>query len=70
MAEVHAIKNEDMIRFFYMFCFCILIISQVSIQPRHKTGLMPFFYIFVAYGYHKGTPISKAIGSALFVFLF
>lgn len=64
------IKNEDMTRFFYMFCFCILMISQVSIQPRHKTGLMPFFYIFVAYGYHKGTPISKAIGSALFVFLF
>lgn len=63
-------KNKDMIRFFYAFCFCLLIISQISIQPRHKTALMPFFYIFVAYGVYRWKMTSKAFGVFVFIFLF
>ncbi|WP_282071724.1 hypothetical protein [Polaribacter atrinae] len=64
-------KNEkEMKLFLYLFCFFLLIISQASIQPRHKTALMPFFYIFVAYGVHNGNSSSKAFGTFVFVFLF
>ena len=64
-------KNEkEMKLFLYLFCFFLLIISQASIQPRHKTALMPFFYIFVAYGVHNENSSSKALGTFVFVFLF
>ncbi len=48
----------------------ILIISQVSLQGRHKTMVMPLFYVVVAYGYHNrsslGT-ISAIMGTVALV---
>jgi hypothetical protein len=63
-------KNESQIkRFFYIFCILILIISQLSIQPRHKTSVMPLFYILVAYGITYNDKFSRQLSLA-FVLIF
>lgn len=63
-------KNKNKIKyFFFVYCFCLLLISQMSIQPRHKTSIMPFFYIFVAYGLVYNTRYSKKISGILFFVL-
>jgi hypothetical protein len=67
----HAISNnkKNIKKVIFIFFFLILIISQLSIQPRHKTVLMPFFYILVAYGFVNNTKISKLIGSLMLLSL-
>ena len=47
-----AFKNKDRLvkKIYYLYFFAILLISQASVQPRHKTTIMPIFYILVAYG--------------------
>tara|TARA_B100000902_G_C27286247_1_gene904571 strand:+ start:390 stop:1736 length:1347 start_codon:yes stop_codon:yes gene_type:complete len=62
-------KDKIMMRFFYVFCFSLLIISQISIQPRHKTAIMPLFYVLVAYGIHKRSSSYRVIGAFIFVSL-
>lgn len=63
-------KNESSVkRLLYIFCFLILIISQLSIQPRHKTSVMPLFYILVAYGINFNDKLSRQL-SLSFVVVF
>lgn len=45
-----------------VFFASILIISQLSLQIRHKTMLMPLLYIVVAYGYHNKNRIGTLLG--------
>jgi hypothetical protein len=44
------------------FLVSILAISQLSLQLRHKTMLMPLFYIIVAYGYHNRNSLGTIFG--------
>src|SRR5690606_18258648 len=46
-----------------VFILGILVLSQMSLQLRHKTMLMPLFYIIVAYGYYNSTKISREVGT-------
>ncbi|MWB94488.1 hypothetical protein GON26_08940 [Flavobacterium sp. GA093] len=59
-------KNEPHIKkVVYIYGVLIIIISQLSIQPRHKTGIMPFFYILVAYGIVNNNKLSNQFGSLI-----
>ncbi|MBC8228551.1 hypothetical protein H8E77_03265 [bacterium] len=44
------------------FFILLLIVSQISIQLRHKTMLMPLFYILVAYGFYNKTKLGEILG--------
>ncbi len=55
-------KDSKIINLIIVFIIGIIILSQLSMQLRHKTMLMPLFYIIVAYGYYNSTKISKEIG--------
>jgi hypothetical protein len=68
---LYSIKKYDpsITKFIFVFFFMILIISQLSIQPRHKTSIMPLFYILVAYGVTFNDKISRQL-SLSFVILF
>ncbi len=46
------------------FLASVLLLSQLSLQIRHKVMLMPVFYILVAYGYHSHTERGALAGSA------
>ncbi len=43
--------------------FLLLALSQLSLQFRHKTMVMPLFYILVGYGFYHKTKISTQIGT-------
>lgn len=60
----YAISNnkKNIRKVIFIYLFLILIVSQLSIQPRHKTALMPLFYILVAYGFVNNTKMSRLIG--------
>jgi hypothetical protein len=49
-----------------IFLFDILILSQASMQIRHKVALMPLFYVIVAYGfvYRKVIPWSFGLAAS------
>lgn len=55
-------KNVSIKVIVAVFFASILIISQLSLQLRHKTMLMPLFYIIVAYGYHNKNRIGMLLG--------
>jgi hypothetical protein len=38
---------------FLTFIIAIFVLSQLSMQPRHKTMLMPVFYLIIGYGYQN-----------------
>lgn len=66
-------KNDRLlVIFFWCYILSILILSQLSIQIRHKTMLMPIFYILVAAGTQfktiKYDKIAFNIVTILFVF--
>jgi len=42
--------------------FLLLALSQLSLQGRHKTMVMPLFYILAAYGFYHKTKISAQLG--------
>ena len=58
------------------YCIDLLILSQASMQVRHKVALLPLFYIIVAYGlrYHQrdavifGLATSLAVGAVELLF--
>ena len=67
-----AIKNRDVnlkitIGMYLVFVF---IISQFSMQYRHKTMFLPLFYIIVAYGYYHRTRLGEILGNLGSIFLF
>jgi len=41
----------------------VLMLSQVSIQLRHKVMLLPLFYVLVAYGHHNQTKWGRTTGT-------
>ncbi|MCS3643326.1 hypothetical protein [Salinibacter ruber] len=47
---------------FFAFSVLILLLSQASMQLRHKVMVMPLFYILVAYGYHRSTRFGRQLG--------
>lgn len=53
-----------------LFIISTLILSQLSMQPRHKTQIMPLFYIVVAFGYHYPTRLGQELGVIAVVGLF
>ena len=44
------------------FFISLLILSQLSLQFRHKTMIMPLFYILVAYGFYNKTKLGEVFG--------
>ena len=42
--------------------FLLLALSQLSLQVRHKTMIMPLFYILASYGFYHKTKISSQLG--------
>jgi hypothetical protein len=46
-------KSKIISLIFLTYIFAILLLSQLSMQPRHKTMLMPVFYLIVGYGYQN-----------------
>ena len=60
-------SNPVMTVFAVMFLIDILILSQASMQIRHKVALMPLFYVIVAYGftYTKSVPWSAGLVASI-----
>lgn len=46
----------------YTFVFLMMLISQMSMQVRHKTMFMPIYYIIVGYGMYNSTYKSRMLG--------
>lgn len=44
------------------FFLLLLMLSQISLQFRHKTIIMPLFYIIVAYGFYNKAKLGKILG--------
>lgn len=51
------------------FSLLLLMLSQMSLQLRHKTMIMPLFYILVAYGFYNKTKLGKVLGIGGAIFL-
>ncbi len=47
---------------FFALAALILLLSQASMQLRHKAMVMPLFYVLVAYGYHRSTRFGRQLG--------
>lgn len=65
-------KNKDFAMRIVAVVFFIILLStsQMSLQFRHKTIIMPLFYILVAYGFYHKTKSSNFIGTIGVVSLF
>jgi len=66
-----AFRNKDyrIIKLIYIFIGLLFVISQMSIQPRHKTSVMPIFYILVAYGIYNNDKRSNFLGFTFAILL-
>jgi len=58
-------KNIKIILLFSIFILCMVILSQWSLQPRHKTMMMPLFYIIVASGVVYKDKLGKQVSNVL-----
>ena len=56
-------KNYKILILFIIFILQIIILSQYSLQIRHKTMIMPLFYILVSYGSCQKTKIGEQVGT-------
>ncbi len=63
-------KNSIMSLLFISFLISILILSQLSMQPRHKTMVMPVFYLIVGYGSQSADRKTKILGFSIIACLF
>jgi hypothetical protein len=45
----------------------IAAISMISLQLRHRTAIMPLYYILIAYGFYNNKLITRQIGSIYMV---
>ncbi|MFW6008910.1 MAG: hypothetical protein ACOCP8_06555 [archaeon] len=52
-----------------LYIFSIIIISQLSLQPRHKTMIMPLFYLLVSSGLVYKENIGKKFSNIIIIFL-
>lgn len=68
---LYAFKKNNKIfkKVYYIFFFSILLVSQASIQPRHKVTIMPIFYILVSYGIFNNNSITNKTGGFFAMFL-
>jgi len=55
-------KDHNVLILYIIYFFSIVIISQISLQIRHKVMLMPLFYVLVAYGFCFKTKIGTQLG--------
>lgn len=55
-------KDKDTMLLFIIYLFSILVISQMSLQIRHKVMFMPLFYILVSYGFCFKSKIGMQLG--------
>lgn len=63
-------KRDKILRaILYSFIINMLLLSQLSMQFRHKTMFMPLYYIIVSYGVFFGTKNSKNFGLIIGVIL-
>lgn len=62
--NIYAIKkkDKDIVLLFVIYLLSILIISQMSLQMRHKVMFMPLFYVLVSYGFCFKTKIGMQLG--------
>lgn len=50
-----------------VFVFTAILLSQLSIQPRHKTMIMPLFYIIAAFGLVNNDKAGRELGRNLII---
>jgi hypothetical protein len=62
-------KNYTILKFFFILIFLVVLISQFSIQVRHKTMIMPLFYILIAFGFYSTNRTSIVFGNFVSLFL-
>lgn len=60
-------KNEIKTLVIILVVF-IAAISMISLQLRHRTAIMPLYYILIAYGFYNNKSITRQIGSIYLVF--
>jgi hypothetical protein len=60
-------NNAVMVVLALIFLVDVLILSQASMQIRHKVALMPLFYVIVAYGYvyRKTIPWTAGLAASI-----
>jgi hypothetical protein len=67
-------KDKDIVLLFAIYLFSIFVISQLSLQIRHKVMFMPLFYVLVSYGFCFKSKIGMQSGlitsAGLFVLQF
>ena len=62
-------KDIDLIAVAILFFGFILAVSQLSLQARHKTMIMPLMYLLVGYGYVNYTKNGKVVGTFVSIVL-
>jgi hypothetical protein len=62
-------KRKIISLLFFVFIFSNILLSQLSMQPRHKTMLMPVFYLIVANGYQNKNKNSMYLAFCITFFL-
>ena len=55
-------KDKDMVLLFVIYLFFIFVLSQMSLQIRHKVMFMPLFYALVSYGFCFKSKIGMQLG--------
>jgi hypothetical protein len=63
-------KDKVISLLFFTYVIAIFALSQLSLQPRHKTMLMPVFYLIVAYGYQNRNRSSMYVALSISVIMF
>jgi hypothetical protein len=58
-------RNRAILALAIIFCLDLLILSQASMQIRHKVELMPLMYVIVAYGWRYRQRDAVIIGLAV-----
>lgn len=61
-------KNAKDIKTLVIILFVfIAAVSMISLQLRHRTAIMPLYYILIAYGFYNNKLITRQIGSIYMV---
>jgi len=57
------LNHKNKVLYFFIFLVILVIgLSQFSVQARHKTMIMPLYYILIAYGFENKTKNSDFVG--------
>lgn len=71
---IGCIKKTEALTIIQIVLLFALALGTISLQIRHKTVIMPFLYILVAYGYHlpksKNDRLFTFIATLIFIFEF